>query len=622
MKRAKNRWQIAFLFLFTVLSACRENAGPPEERVASLTTAGGDLQEGAVATALAASLVVRAVDAQGRPVRGARVEWQAAAGTVTPVAPETDADGRASANWTLGTIAGEQVVTARIGLFTATFRATARPGPATTVTVTPASVVLDAIGATTTLQISASDAHGNAVTGSASWSSTVEAVATVDATGRVTARSPGVTRVRATLDGASGEATITVQPQPATIAITPPAAQLGAVGATVQFQASAADRNGNPVSVPAAQYVWSSSNAAVVSVDATGLATARANGIAQIRATLGAVIGQAQVLVQQVVASLVVSPRADTLTTAIPVKLLSVVARDANNQIIPSPALLWTSANTAVALVTPFGQVSAVANGTTAVRASSGTVVDSAIITVRLNTPPKAVADARATLKDTPLALAAPGVLGNDTLGIPPATVLSFGGGSLGGSVTTRPAGTTVTFGTGGSLQLNANGSLAFTPSTGFTGTFTFQYRAQNVAGTSDATVTIDVGIAPVAVDDAYATTAGVTLDVPAPGLLANDTLGFPLATVASFGGGTVGETVASFTAGSLVKFGGLNGSLRVNADGSLSLTPPTGFVGTITFQYRLSNGAGSSDATITVTVGPTPIPDEAAVEPRPPTRQ
>ena len=605
MKPLKNRWPIALLILFAGLATCRENEGPPEERVASVTTAAGDQQVATVATALAAPIVARAEDLQGRPVRRARVEWQAGAGTVTPVALETDEDGRASASWTLGTTAGEQTVTAQIGLFSATFRATARPGPAATVTVTPASAVLDAIGATTTLQVTVRDAHGNPITGSANWSSTAEAVATVDATGRVTARSPGVTRVRATVDAASGEATITVQPQPASIAITPPAAQLGAIGATVQFQASASDRNGNPVNVPAAQYVWSSSNPAVISVNATGLAMAQANGFAQIRAALGAVTGQVQVLVQQVVTSLVVSPRADTLTTAVPVKLLSVVARDANNQIIPAPAVLWTSANTAIALVAQNGQVSAVANGATRVRVMSGAVIDSAFITVRLNTPPSAIADARTTLKDTPLAVAAPGVLGNDTLGIPAATVLSFGGGSLGGSVTTSPAGATVTFGTGGSLQLNADGSLAFTPSAGFTGSFTFQYRAQNIAGTSDATVTIDVGIAPIAVGDAYATTAGVTLDVPAPGLLANDTLGFPLATVASFGGGTLGGTAASFTAGSRVAFGGVDGLLRVNADGSLSLTPPAGFVGTITFQYRLSNGAGSSDATITVTVGP-----------------
>ncbi|MCI0433245.1 MAG: Ig-like domain-containing protein [Gemmatimonadetes bacterium] len=608
MHRVSRRLPVALLLVMSaVLSACSETLAP-NERVASLSVAAGDQQEAPVATQLPQPVVVRAVDAEGRPVRGARVEWQASGGgTVTPAALETDQDGRVSANWTLGTTAGEQVITATIGLFSATFRATARPGPATAVTVVPGAAELDAIGATTMLQATAQDAHGNAITGRAFvWASDAEAVATVTNAGLVTARMPGTARVRATLDAANGEALITVQPQPASIVLMPPAAQLTALGATVQFQAAAADRNGNPVAVPAAQYVWSSSSPGIVSVNATGLAMAQANGVAQVRAALGNVIGSAQVLVQQTIASLTVSPKVDTLTTARPVTQLSVVARDANNQVIAAPFVSWVSTNAAVAIVTLFGQVQAVTNGTARIRVSSGAIADSATITVRLNTPPKSVADTRTVQKDMTLVVAAPGLLGNDTLGIPAATITSFGGGSLGGAVTTTAAGATVTFGTGGSLKLNVDGSLEFTPSAGFTGAFTFQYRATNAAGVSDAAVTINVGVGPVAVADAYTTSTGVTLDVPAPGLLANDTLGFPAATVASYGGGSLTGDAGSFAAGSLVAFG-VGGFLRVNADGSLSITPPTGFTGPITFQYRLSNGIGSSDQTVTITVTPPP---------------
>ena len=55
----------------------------------------------------------------------------------------------------------------------------------------------------------------------------------------------------------------------------------------------------------------------------------------------------------------------------------------------------------------------------------------------------------------------------------------------------------------------------------GFNGTVTFMYRVQNAAGATDATVTIQVGNPPDAVDAACMTTVNVPLVVPAPGLLA-----------------------------------------------------------------------------------------------------
>ena len=99
---------------------------------------------------------------------------------------------------------------------------------------------------------------------------------------------------------------------------------------------------------------------------------------------------------------------------------------------------------------------------------------------------------ATSPLRDTPLSVASgTGVLQNDTLGSPAATVLSFGGGALPGTAASNAAGTTASFGTGGALKLNADGSFDFTPSAGFTGSFSFGYRIGNPFGTSDAVATI-----------------------------------------------------------------------------------------------------------------------------------
>lgn len=91
----------------------------------------------------------------------------------------------------------------------------------------------------------------------------------------------------------------------------------------------------------------------------------------------------------------------------------------------------------------------------------------------------------------------------------------------------------------------------------------------------------------PVAVDDTYATTNDSQLVVGAPGVLLNDSdaNGDPL-TVASFNQPTVGGAVA------------------VNANGAFTYTPTSGFGGTVTFDYTLSDYNGGTDSgTVTITV-------------------
>src|SRR5690606_39757291 len=104
-----------------------------------------------------------------------------------------------------------------------------------------------------------------------------------------------------------------------------------------QFQASARDRLNNPVAVPDGSFTWSSSNQAVVTVNATGLATAVAAGTAEVRASLGALTGAATVTVVQTADSMRITPRVDTLTTAQPTTQRQVVAFDETGAPIVSP---------------------------------------------------------------------------------------------------------------------------------------------------------------------------------------------------------------------------------------------------------------------------------------------
>jgi hypothetical protein len=219
---------------------------------------------------------------------------------------------------------------------------------------------------------------------------------------------------------------------------------------------------------------------------------------------------------------------------------------------------------------------------------------------------------------------------GADERGSPLAVIQTFGGGDLGGTVTSNPAGASVAL-AGGTLAVNVDGSLSLNGTT-TAGSFSFDYRLGNAAGSDDATVTIVVEQAPVANDDivagasspgdAFHTAFNVPL-APADGspedLDSNDVLGQPAATIASFGViqsndgsggfnppfGTVTSNAQGSTVSPLPNYA--SGSLAVNANGTYSFTPPTGYVGLFAFEYRLSNSVGSSDALVTLAVGNRP---------------
>jgi VCBS repeat-containing protein len=187
------------------------------------------------------------------------------------------------------------------------------------------------------------------------------------------------------------------------------------------------------------------------------------------------------------------------------------------------------------------------------------------------NVPPVAHDDAYAADQGTPLNVAAPGVLGNDT---------DANGNPLTASIVANA--------TNGNVTLNSDGSFTYTPNTGFHGTDTFTYKASD--GTQDsnlATATIAVGQVnqpPSAVNDAYSTRKNRTLIVGRPGVLANDS----------------DPEGAALTA--VLVRRPTRGILLLSPHGSFVYLPRPGFVGRDTFTYKASDGARSSGVT-TVTI-------------------
>ncbi len=185
---------------------------------AGLDIVGGDAQVGPVANLLGEPLMVRVTDSVGYAVAGVLVSWAAAgdAGSLSPAVSPTDEEGLAVAEWTLGPRAGEAMAwaTAEWGA-SVRFTATATPGPVETVSLHPSSALLE-VGDELALTARGRDVHGNLVAAASfAWSSDSPHVASVSASGRVTAVARGTAAVTASDGARSGTSRVTVTGPPA-----------------------------------------------------------------------------------------------------------------------------------------------------------------------------------------------------------------------------------------------------------------------------------------------------------------------------------------------------------------------------------------------------------------------
>ena len=156
--------------LSAVAASCSGgDANAPENHPpASVSLVSGDAQQATVGTAVASPLVVKVTDADGQPVTGAAVVFQVTAGggSIGDDTVFTTASGQASlATWTLGTHAGANTVSGRVGTLPAiAFTATGMPGAPARLAFTT-QPTLAAVGAAIApaVQVEIRDAHDNRV---------------------------------------------------------------------------------------------------------------------------------------------------------------------------------------------------------------------------------------------------------------------------------------------------------------------------------------------------------------------------------------------------------------------------------------------------------------------------
>ncbi len=197
--------------LSAVLVACAalacgddEPVAPPPPVATTVEVAPATAQLSALGETVQLSATVR--DQNGNAMAGAAVNWSSSSSAVATVS---------AAGIVTAAGNGTATITATSGTVSGTASVTVAQAPAT-VAVTPDAVQLTTIGETAQLAAEVSDANGNAIADAAvAWASADEAVATVDATGLVTAVANGETTVSATSGGASASASVAVMAQAA-----------------------------------------------------------------------------------------------------------------------------------------------------------------------------------------------------------------------------------------------------------------------------------------------------------------------------------------------------------------------------------------------------------------------
>jgi hypothetical protein len=127
------------------------------------------------------------------------------------------------------------------------------------------------------------------------WSSGTPAVATVSATGVVTAVAAGSAAITATVEGVAGTAAVTVTPVPvATVSVTPGSSEIF-LGGVLQLHATARDLSGNSLS--GRTVTWETADSSIAVVSSTGLVSGLRPGVVDIRAKSEGVWGTSQITI-------------------------------------------------------------------------------------------------------------------------------------------------------------------------------------------------------------------------------------------------------------------------------------------------------------------------------------
>lgn len=252
------------------------------------------------------------------------------------------------------------------------------------VIVTPEAARLFMPGGTATFTASVRDSANNVLTGRPlTWRSTDPSIATVSASGVVTAQALGVARIIATADNRADTAFADVQMVPvARVVLSETLARLYIPGGSRAFTATLRDSANNILTGRVVS--WRTTDATAATVSAAGVVTAVSVGTSRIIATVDTRADTADVEVQLVpIASLVVSQSSIRLSLPGGTQALTATLRDSANVILTGRSVTWRSTDASIASVSPSGVVAATGIGTARIIATADSRADTAIVEVQ-----------------------------------------------------------------------------------------------------------------------------------------------------------------------------------------------------------------------------------------------
>ena len=331
------------------------------------------------------TLTATARAADGSILVGRGVTWTSSNPTVATVAATGNVTAVGSGSVTIQASVEGRTASANISV------ASPPPAPVATVVVTLANGALN-VGQTTQASAVLKDASGNTLTGrTITWSSLSDAVASVSASGLVTAKGAGTVAIMAQSEGKSGTASLTVNtPPPSSVAqvqLDVPTQDL-AVGATVQSVVTLLDAQGNVLTGRTVTY--STDNPTILGVSATGLLTGIAAGTTNVRVSSGGISASKSIRVlsatsSPVLASIVVQAPTGALTVGQSVQATA-VAKDQNQQSM-SASFTWTTSAPSVATVSSNGLVTGVGAGSVNITAASSGITGTKSFTITAPSP-------------------------------------------------------------------------------------------------------------------------------------------------------------------------------------------------------------------------------------------
>jgi uncharacterized protein YjdB len=286
------RWARPLLAALLVLLTARcDNPTDPVDGVAEVvvTPAAVTLTFSGETVALTAT----ALDDEGDPLEEAGFAWSS---SDTDVATVAGSDRNAMVT---ATGPGSAVITAALP------EASGDAAVTVALAVNAIEVIPDllelVVGASGDLTAVATDAGGGGIAGVAfEWTSSDDAVATVDGQGSVMGVTPGTVTVTASAGDREGEATVIVEKAAVdSVEVQPDSAEV-VVGGMVAYTVRAFDEGGNELF--GRPVMWTTGDDGVATVDESGTVTGVAEGVTTVTATVEAVSDDAKVVVSVPVA--------------------------------------------------------------------------------------------------------------------------------------------------------------------------------------------------------------------------------------------------------------------------------------------------------------------------------